>query len=228
MPSTSGTGQIAICNLALSRLGVSQRMAAMNENTAQADAISGVWDVCLDECLYEGYWSWAAKAAALALIVDQSTLATSALFYPGWRYVYGKPSDAVRIVGITTYAGMRTIPYMAYWWERTFPILGPYRPTWQEAESSDGSSRVLMTDQDSAWVVYTSRVTNTDAMDPKFKSLLAWKLAVEAAGPLKASASIVQTCAAGYNATLMEALAANMNEQQPDAYPESPSITVRG
>lgn len=228
--------QLDIYNLALSYLDLSQRVQSLTETSAQAGACNQFYDPARKVVLEQCYWSFATKAAALTLLQDQSLLATAAIIYPGWRFIYQRPVDCLKAQAVTTYYGVRANPWLGYWWLAgsvggTSSAWGPFRPPWREAldqtQSNKGQSINILTDQDSAWVVYTTDPPNIAICPEVFADAVAWHLAVRISGPVSANPKNKANAIKMANDSLSRALAQNLNEEQPDQYPESPSIQAR-
>lgn len=230
------SAQLDIYNLALSYLDLSQRVSSLTENTPQAGYCNTFYDPARKIALEQCYWSFATKSTALSLLQDQSILATSAIIYPGWRFIYGRPIDCLKAQAVTTYYGLRANPWLGYWWLAgsvggSSSAFGPFRPPWKEAlnqtASPKGMSIDILTDQDSAWLVYTTDPPNIAICPEVFADLVAWNLAVRISGPASANNKAKINAIKMADFALSRALAQNLNEEQPDQYPESPSIQAR-
>lgn len=229
--------QVDIYNLALTHLDISQTVQSVNDNTASAGACNRYYDFARKKVLEGAYWDFATKCAALALLLDQNTFSQPyQIKEPGWRYIYTRPNDCLRSLAVTTQFGLRTNPFMSYWWRAgamdcTAASWGPFRPPWRESldqvNTPTGQSVDILSDQDSAWLVYTTDVTNVNMMPFAFQDCLAWSLAEYIAGPLSASQSSKDRAIKMAIASMTTALAVNLNEKQSDPYPDSPAITAR-
>jgi len=230
----SGAGQIDVYNIALSYLDLSQRVQSLTESTAQAGYCNQFYDRARKIVLEQCYWTFATRAASLTLIIDQQTLPTSDLFSPGWRFIYQRPNDCLKAQAVTTQLGLRAYPYMSYWWNcgSSVPVMwGNYRPPWTEVldyvNTPMGQSIDIVTDQDSAWLVYTVDPPNIAILPETFIDCVAWQLCTLIAGPSSANQKAKEMALKMAPLSLSRALAQNLNEQQPDEYPQSPSISVR-
>jgi hypothetical protein len=90
------------------------------------------------------------------------------------------------------------------------------------------SQRIIATDQSDAYLVYTSRVTDSLLFDSLFTNTLSWLLAKEAGAALRAETRLVTAAGQEYASALHLASAMTQNERVPDIMPDSPSISVRG
>lgn len=226
--------QVDVYNLALTFLDISQTVQSINDQSAAAGTLNRYWDFARKRVLENAHWDFATKSVALALILDQSTVPLQAnLMFPGWRYIYQRPIDALRVLHVTTQYGLRINPYTRSWWYdmSQAPQWGPYRPPFREAldllGNPQGGAIDILTDQDSAWVVYVADVPNVAIWNQAFIEAVAWNLAVPAAGPLSANQEAKKLAVEMSSKSITTALAVTLNERQNDPYPDSPAITAR-
>lgn len=226
--------QLDCYNLALTFLDISQTVQSVNDPTPTAGTLNRWWDFARKKVLESAWWDFATKTVALALVIDQSTLTLqSQLMFPGWRYVYTRPNDALRVLSVTTQYGLRINPYTRSWWYdmTQAPQWGPYRPPYRQAVDTylnpPGQQIDILTDQDSAWIVYTADVPNLNLWSQSFLEAVAWNLAVPAAGPLSANQVAKENAIKMSKLSLTTAFAVEGNESQQDPYPDSPAITAR-
>lgn len=230
----SGGSQLDAYNLALAYLGTSKRIQSITEQTPEAGYCNTFWDRARKIVLEQCYWTFATRAVALAPLLDQLLISDpSQLMYPGWRFVYQRPVDCLKAQAVTTLYGLRAQPNFSYWWQApgTQPMLNPYRPPWTEAldyvnKNSPAQQVDILTDQESAWLVYTTDISPT-VMSETLLDCVAWQLAVRIAGPVSGNAAITKLAIQEAPLALSRALAQNLNEQQPDAYPRARSLQAR-
>jgi hypothetical protein len=220
--------------MALAFLDTSQTVQSVNDNSEAAGACNRFYDWARKKTLERAFWDFATKAPALSLVLDQSTLATNAVVYPGWRYVYAKPLDCLRFLAITTQYGLRTNPFRTFWWSADQPFIGwgPYRPPFVEAidqvnTTQPNQSINLLTDQSSAYGVYVTDVTNVGLWSQSFLEAVAWQLAVPIAGPISANQNAKKNAIEMVERSITTALQVQFGERQDDGYPDSPAITAR-
>ena len=229
--------QVDVYNLALTHIDISQSVQSVNDQTPVAGACNRYWDQARQRVLERAFWGFATKAAALALVLDQNTLPVNAVIFPGWRYIYARPTDCFRMLAVTTNFGLRVNPFLAYWWRAgamdcSAGSWGPFRPPWREAidqvnVANPGQSIDILTDQDSAYSVYVADVQNVNLWSAGFKEAVAWQLAQYVAGPLSANQKAKEMAIKMTELSITSALELSLNEQQPDPYPDSPAITAR-
>ena len=134
------SSQIDVFNLALTNIDVSQTVQSVNDTTASAGACNRFYDFARKRVLEKCWWDFATRTVALQLLLDQSTLALpSQMIFPGWRYIYARPTDCLRMLSVTTQYGMRINPFTRSWWYdmSQAPQWGPYRPPWRLASGSE-------------------------------------------------------------------------------------------
>jgi hypothetical protein len=227
---------IDVWNQALTNLDISQSVSGINDPTPAAGACNRFYDLARQKVLEAAHWDFATKAPALALVLDQNTLPTNQIIYPGWRYVYAKPIDCFRFLAVTTQYGLRVNPFLAFWWRAgamdcSAGSWGPFRPPFREMLDQIGTppnnAINILTDQDSAYGVYVTDVTNVNLWTAAFRDAVAWNLAVYIAGPLSANQKAKENASKMAVVSIPSALAVALNERQQDPYPDSPAITAR-
>lgn len=224
-------------NLALSNLDLSQTVSSINDSSAAAGACNRWYDYARKKTLEAAHWDFATKAPALSLVLDQNTLPTNQIVYPGWRFVYARPNDCFRFLSVTTQYGLRVNPFLAFWWRAgamdcSAGSWGPFRPPFREVidqvnTANPGQSINILTDQDSAYGVYVTDVQNVALWTSAFLEAVAWRLSTKIAGPLSANQKAKEMALKMAELSVTSALAVNLNERQEDPYPDSPAITAR-
>ena len=229
--------EVDVYNLALTFLDLSDVVHTPNDQSQAAAACKRFYTHSRKKVLETAHWDFATKYPALALVLDQTTLPLiQPYYYPGWRYVYARPLDCLRMLAVTTQYGLRVNPWPAYWWNMamgpTANTWGPFRPPYQEALDQINvpvnQSINVLTDQSQAFGVYVADVTNVDVWSHTFREAVAWELATKVAGPLSANENAKKNAEQQAKLSITAALALTLNERQNDPYPDSPAITCRG
>lgn len=214
--------EVQIYNMALSRVGIGQRVESTSERTTPAKTCAFWFPLCRDEVLRDGNWPFAQRAVALAAAAGQT--------FPGWQYVYGYPSGALKIQHVTDEQGVRlarsSIFAPDYVYTQVHPALFTGQP-YEVALGSDGTTKVILTDQPDAYAIYTAQVTDPTVLPMDFVSALAWKLASEIALPLQAPPGAADRALNAYSAFVSRAKANGLNESQSDPERDPPSINAR-
>jgi len=228
---------IQIYNGALSRIGISQFIESQDE-TSQAGNFYRLWyDTCRQAVLRDFPWNFSTTTVALALL-DGDPL-------PGWQFKYAVPTDCLFARMICDSSGVRT--YFSNVFDTTwdamsaFPPYGPTAPLgalqqpmpfllMREAVTATTARKVLVTDLESAYLIYTADVTDTGSMDAGFVDALQWKIATEIAAPFLGAPTgpqVATTAGKYYRDAVLTARAQSMNEAGADYRAPSPAITAR-
>jgi hypothetical protein len=208
-----------VANLALGRLAIGKAVSAITDNTVEAKALNRIYDHCRQEVLRAFPWGFATRAEALAEVSAQT--------FPGWGYVYQYPSGCLNMRAVGDEGGIRGMA--SRWcddpthWSPSFQRRQPFLT----AIKDDGASQVILTDVGDAWGFFTMDITNAGAWTADFSSVLAWRMAMEAGGPLQAKTDWVDRAEARYRSWLSWAAAASLNEAKDDAQADSASIACR-
>jgi hypothetical protein len=210
-----------ICNLSLGRLQVGQAISSLNDTGSVATICARFYHQCRQEVLRAFPWSFASIYEVLAQEADQS--------YPGWAYVYGYPVQALRLWAVSDISGIRsTVSYYGTRASReTYDQSLRFQMPYKIALRADHEGRVILSDMPNAYGYFTFNVTNTTVYPPDFNSVLAWRLAMEVGGPLKAKRELISDATQQYVAWMGRASATDMNEGRDDVAPESESISCR-
>lgn len=207
-----------VCNLALSRIGITRTISSLIEKSAEAKAFSRIYAQMRQEVLSEYPWPFATGYVDLALIeTDPNT---------DWAYSYRYPQNCIRIRKILDPAGR--VAYSNLSSGNTFEQVGnPMRIPY--TLSSDSGGKIILTDQQNASVEITKDVMSEVIFTAKFVSAFAWKLAAEG-GPGIASGDpykLVAKAEAKYMRAIMNAGNDAFNEVEPDQLPDSEFIRSR-
>jgi hypothetical protein len=201
-------------------LAVGQAISGLSEQSNPGRLCNRFYAQCRREVLQAFPWSHASYTVALAAEADQD--------YPGWTYVYGYPQNVLRVRAVSDASGIRSImTYVRAGAWSQYEQLRRYQMPYEIALKADGEARVILSDMPTAYAYGTYDVTNTNVYPPDFVSVLAWRLAMEIGGPLKARADLIANARNEYFLWLSRASARDMNEGRDDVVPDSESIAVR-
>lgn len=153
------TTETEVCNLALLRAG-QDTISSLTEPSRSAQLCSILFAQCRDAMLREFPWNFARRRVSLALLEDVPPT--------NWEMAYALPTDCLQALAVVV-PGLR------------FPRVSQKAPF---EVSSNGTQRVLFTDQEEAELIYTARVESISMWDPLAVSALAWLLCSELAVPL--------------------------------------------
>lgn len=172
--------QVAIINLGLNHIG-QKAISEPTEATVQAQSVARVWDYVLEETLRSFDWGFARVCAALALVSDYTPL--------NFTYAYAYPSKAL-IIWKLTYDG-----------DDEDSIGEKYKVLYAPANNQ----RVILTDLEDAYAVYSYNVTDTTKFDPFFVTALSHRLAAEVAVPLNGDKAMAKDEIVIFNNLISEA-----------------------
>jgi len=197
------TSDAQLCSMALLRVGQRQTIDSLNGPSAEARACKALYADARDALLAMHPWRFATKRAVLAELEDDER--------SGWEYTYALPTDC--ITPRSLWAGDRA------------PALSGKYPF--ELEWGANDTPVLLADQEDAELVYTARITVVPRFPPLFVEALAWKLAADLALSLPVKPGVAKVMEEKFQRALAQAVAADGNQVQEDAQPESEFVRGR-
>ncbi|CAJ0778761.1 hypothetical protein LMG7141_00796 [Ralstonia condita] len=166
----STSSQVAIANMALDAIGTRSTIAAMNEGSAEANAINRHWDNAVASVLRAAHWNFARKQVALTLLQDGTNGGTVPT---PWLYEYAYPSDCLLMRYLMPLIQVQPVsvvgsasPVAAYGPPVKF-VIGT------DVDLNGNPINVILTNQPQAVGVYTFRNTNTAMWDELFVQALA-------------------------------------------------------
>lgn len=199
------TSAVDICNVALSRAGISRVIASLDEASTEAQICRAIYPSALDAVLSAAPWPFATKRAVLTPIADGAR--------GGYAFAYTLPGDCIAVQEV--FGGRRLredqkIPFQI---------------------ETDADLRILLTDREDAEIKYTARVENPLTFHPLFVEALSWYLAEDLAISLAKDDDAHMRNASRANnryiQTIHAAIAQALGEQQKDKEPESVFLTSR-
>jgi hypothetical protein len=195
---------VDIANLSLSHLGVGKRISDLDENSAEANALSAFYDLALEQSLRAVNWPFATKFVTLALVESDPT--------DEWGYSYRYPSDCLYFRRI---------------------LSGSRQDTRQSRISYkigiDNAGQLVYTDQSQAQAEYTMLVRDPQRWPSDFAMAFSYLLAALIAPRLSGGDPTKRGEAARemYEMEIRRARANAWNEEQPDEEVETESIRAR-
>lgn len=220
-PSIISTSEISICNMALSRIKISQRITSFNDKS-EAAVNCGLWyPNCRDSLIKSAPWDFARTSVALA--VDPVTT------FPGWKYAYQFPSNCLQAMAVMGSTGMRvgSISWATWFWPGLYTNYGVPKIPFQVIQNASGTGKTIVTDITNAYLYYIAQVTLATMFDQLFVDALAWDIASEIAGPMRADAQWSKLATQMAKSSWLDALEQMMQQMQQDPERDSPSILVR-
>lgn len=231
--------EVDIANMAMSYLGISSQLQSLDDPTEVGKACDFWYPICRNQLLQMAPWNFAYTSVILQ--ADQSLAGPpgsigSTVAFPGWRYAYVYPNDALQAIAVTTYAGQRSgnLFWSGFWWPTSgfnyvLPRI-PYKIV--QSQANPGQQMILCDSLGSSasplYLFYIQCVTNTAQYDPLFCNALAFDLGWRVGMAIRsANQQKVQYCQAAAKQARLEALAQALNAFQQDREQDSPSTLAR-
>jgi hypothetical protein len=203
------TSVVAIANMALSRIGNSQRINALDEASIQAEQCALFYETSRDMVLRDYPWGFATSFASLAQLAISDD--------PSYGYTYALPSDCLKVRGI-----VNPVFQDGYWPACVDRIEIP-RTAFRII-----SGNRLATSANPVTIEYTAKVDSPEVFDPMFVSALAWRLAAQIAPAIAKDAGAAQMCEQMYRSEIVSAATSMLNEGDTHRQTQSSFITGRG
>lgn len=199
---------VAICNLALSHLGVRDTIADLDEGSTESRICKANLPDVRNTLLGDFNWNFARRVETLALRTETAPT--------GWTYAYSVPNKCVRFRAI---------------WLGPPPLqLPPVR--WELASIADSSGNdvaAILTNVAEAEGLYTRQIENTELFSRGFTLALAWRLAEAVALALTNKESIYERTAKLALMKVNEGATMDANEGVTVTYDRDPDwIRARG
>lgn len=196
---------VAICNMALSRLGTRARVSDLTEESTEAQQCAIWFDQARDTALRAHDWNFARRHATLAERADVT--APSA-----WRRVYSYPTDCLHLRGLSP--DLRS--------PASFQVSSAL-------DAGNNAVKVIFANTDSAEAWYTARIEDTTLWDAGFTSAMAAMLAASVAMPITQKESIALAAQREAQLVLAQAMADDANEAASQTHRYTPEVlAVRG
>jgi len=173
---------VDICNLALSFVGDRANVSSIDppEGSAQAEHCARWYPIARDRLLSEHNWNFATKRAALALL--------SSVSISGWSYAYAMPADCMTAIAVipTDSAGdyLYSTSSPLYPEQYQYDDLTTITPIEFVEETDSDGTRIILTNQENAYLRYTAYVTDTTKFPPLVINALARLLSSYLAGTI--------------------------------------------
>jgi len=185
--------QVNICNMALMRIGVRDRIASMTEGSEESRVLSEVYETILELVLTQVDWAFARQRKALTLLETMTG--------EEWTYRYQLPANCAFARKIEGDA--RNLPNEAL-------------VVWQLESQDDGLKKTIVTDRKDAVLIYTRNDLKPGMYPAHFRDHLQWMLAQEIARPLSVREEIIDMTMKAAMRSLSINGAIDLNQAQPD------------
>jgi hypothetical protein len=179
--------EVEICNLALAHLGEAPIVTLLDANE-RARSLNRIFIMTRDAVLRGKDWKFAKVKAVLAEI--------SGVTIPGWTYVYGYPTKCLCV-------------------RRIFTDIESQEPLKVEYETlyvPSLSRKVIVANEETAYVAYTYQIENVELFDNSFIMALSFLLASQVAKPLTANDDTAKLMLQIYGSLIGDAARINDSE----------------
>lgn len=204
--------EAGVCNRALGRIGQTQYITDLTDKNQNGRACLLYFADSRDAVLEARSWPFAMRRAPLAPLT---------ITRDGWLYTYAPPADLIAPRYIFNPA-LQAVPIISDPFAidqvpgSPFPTDIPYA-----VEDDETLGKVILTNQQSAELVYTARITQVARWTLLFKDCVAWWLASDLALNLMKDRNLATSMMQGYERALARAAAASFNQQKPNPRPLS-------
>lgn len=198
---------VSICNRALSHCNIAHRIESLEaDDDPIAEACNLAFEPAIHALLRQHDWQFARRTAALAAVdMDDEGIPVY------WDYKYAYPANCLRL--------HKVVP------EKSHPTL----ESADFAIESDvsGTMRVIVTNLENAYAIYTAKVDPLAYGDPLFEEALVWAVARELAPDLTGNETVIGYTERRYAQALSAAWATDFNEQKQSNKPMPRTVRVR-
>lgn len=208
------TTPVDICNRALSEAATQSTIASLDESSPEAVQCSLWYDKLRRQLLRSAPWAFARRQLALTLLgnaVDETGV------YP-FLFMYAYPSDCLKFRYILAPPAPSSNP-VAPQVGVGLPGIVSWAPSRQnrflvhEHIDSEGvQTKVILSNVEGAYGVYTMNLSNPDKFDDLFEGALTSALAYKLSLALTGNLQVNQLCKDQANNAIKEARAADANE----------------
>jgi len=195
--------KVAICNLALANIGSTASIQDLDsENSTEAFYARQHYDVSRQAVLVDFDWGFTTKIDALALSGDATVPSD-------WTYAYAYPSDCLRARDIYDSDTSNNPLKFSIGINKTL------------------DTKLIFTDQASAYLRYTANIENTTLFSPAFITALSWRLSLDISPALHGDPEITSNAQQMYRFMVGRAATVDANEGQAAEPREADWITGR-
>lgn len=194
--------KVQIANMALGRIGVSQRIANVDtEDSIEARQCRTFYDQDVEFVLRSFEWPFATGYRQLALVTEEPS--------DDWAYAYRVPVDSLKVRRIVTALG------------RDDPNPPPF------VLGQDSQGPLLYTSEEDPTIEYTVNITDPGRFDPIFVEALSWKLASDIAPALSRIKGAAEAAFKMFIGIVGLGEVVVANEQQKGVAPDSEFVRAR-
>lgn len=202
---------VQICNLALDAVATRSTITSLQENSKEAKACARHYPSALAATLGAAHWNFARAEVNLSLLRDGTKTPPDPVPQP-WLYEYSYPSDCIqaRYVKPMLQGNPGSVPgsnSLPYWIGTPVRFLIS-----SDLDQSGNRTKVILTNQGQAQLVYTTLITDTSLFDEQFTVAFWNYLAHLLARPLSGDKQLSRDCYQLAQETCNKAQKSNGNE----------------
>jgi hypothetical protein len=193
---------VEICNTALVRIGVTEFIDDLADQSTNAELCSLLYPIARDLTLAKNAWKFAVRRVALAAAAGTAPLP--------WAYQFRLPADCITALEIE-----RAIRATTHEQLDRFDI------------ESDATGGLFLCDVEAPTLRYVARVEDSGRFSPPFVDAVAWRLAYDLAVALKVSRQVRDNMLASWLIAVGEAGVHSRQQAQQGPAPDAAQITGR-
>jgi hypothetical protein len=171
---------VTIVNLALAQIGAQATVSSINpsDGSAEANAAGLLYDTMMDNLFRAAHWNFTRAQVAMTMVKAAAGTPenpTGALATPlkPWLYAYAYPGDCIkaRYIQAMLDNGIGAIPLMSNSADMSVLYTSPGAINYMVGVDKDATNvdaKFIMTNAQSAELVYTRRVSDPNLWDPHF------------------------------------------------------------
>lgn len=193
--------KVQICNMALSRIGVSRFIESIDELTTEAEVCSLFFDNAVEKTYQEGKFANLQKYEALQLIAEEPN--------GEWLYVYRYPIDCLKLEKIVMPYTTNHDPRWPDDWYNESP-----HNTVEYTRGRYNDRDVIFTNLEEATAVFLPKPDPDHSFDQSMGSIIAWRLASEICMPLAIEGNRADRALQYYRLEMQSVTADRLNEHE--------------
>ena len=212
----STLSKATVCNMALAHIGSTKGISSFDTDTStEANMCRLFYDQVLLGVLESCSWPFARRRSALGLVEAKPN--------DDWLYSYRYPSDAERILAVSTesaFINLMLMPNSTLTTNLNEQLIWKLPPF---EVAGDSAGKLIFSNMSSAWVYYIKNISDPSRWPHQFAEAIALGLAAKIAMPIAKDPGIAAGVYAMYDRVLSIASASQLNES-PTEFTEDSEI----
>lgn len=232
---------VDIANQALAAIGSQATISALNEGSTESNAVSTLYEAKRLAVMRAVHWDFARAQTTLSLLKAAPTTPENPTNQPPfppqpWCYEYAYPPDCLKGRAILPlWPTVTTNPPITTGISQASPLtIGAFAVPFEVGSDYDTGAptgnliKCILTNQETAQLVYTRNIEDPDLWDPAFSDAFAMTLGAFLVNPLARNRALLQDCAKLAADAVSAARAVNGNEGPRSADHTPDWIRIRG